>query len=114
CGRRGWPEQGRRRRPGSGGGVCSGRRRSGAGGGARAGRGASRRHEEARSRVDWSRGRTGKGLRGEGVLGGGNGVGGGVPRHWEALGGDERAWELPGVEMELAGCSVGWRRGELG
>ena len=28
CGRRGWPEQGRRRRTGSGGGGCSGRLRS--------------------------------------------------------------------------------------
>jgi hypothetical protein len=53
----------------------------------------------------------GRGSAARGVLDGGNGVGGGVPRHWEALGENGRAWELPGGESKLAGCSIGVEEG---
>jgi len=36
---------------------------------------------------------------------------GGVPRRWEALGENGRAWELPGGESKLAGCSIGVEEG---
>ena len=47
-----------------------------------------------------------RGFRGERVAGWVHDGGGNVPRHWEASGGNGRAWELPGGEMKLAGCSV--------
>jgi len=36
---------------------------------------------------------------------------GGVPRRWEALGENGRAWELPGGESKLAGYSIGVEEG---
>ena len=46
-------------------------------------------------------------VRGGRVAGGVHDGGGGVPRHWEAPGGDGRAWELLGGEIKLVGCSLG-------
>ena len=47
-----------------------------------------------------------RGFRGERAAGGVHDGGVDVPRHWKASGGNGRAWELPGGEMKLAGCSV--------
>jgi len=50
-------------------------------------------------------------VRGGRVAGDVHDGGGGVPRRWEALGENGRAWELPGGESKLAGCSIGVEEG---